>query len=658
MMFLSQPAFVHSPCISFSPSSRKLCVLRKPKSASRFFCSATPTPKPTSAPVSPPHPERQFAKRLADARQRTNRLHARLVFRIIQSATKQALTVLSTTTTDDTSPSLAVARRLRKDLRAVRSTIDDIELTDEQLAIYVERLQALVDQIQRKVDETTFVTDRVQENLEGAPTLLEDVSEFSEYDDSSRPTSWDPAANLRRRVTTVGQAIEGRVSSFFREDGSIDMEKMRAIIRRNLDSISMTWMRLNGRNPSGSGKSVSNTNADTATSTILTDSAIPTPNFPELRNPENEYRLREEIGVLEKKLLERSRKREVLIREEDQLTKLIRAREIRQMDDDVSSLRRVLAVRVLQLELEKIIVVVGEEIDSADYNSILDQRVLVIEFGDLDGRLATLDLFVEQQEALLIEDDVLGELAADIQDMKLRLGLDAPLYSSVQFSWSQVRQFLASSSRKTRDGYEFYSRGLRLFFGDLLFSWRLIRRAILGYTPSAREIRTLRRTGRDLLTLIPFTIVLIAPLTPVGHVLIFSFLQRYWPEFFPSTFSERRQTMMKKRELYLKALQDEEGTNEDSSRKTSDGNGRNGLWGSVTKLVTGIRGTSDRNKTPDVSPSGTAEVRVAEMNGATAQVDTEVSDVLSEFEGPIRDGDKYARKKRIMLALDELHLAD
>ena len=60
-----------------------------------------------------------------------------------------------------------------------------------------------------------------------------------------------------------------------------------------------------------------------------------------------------------------------------------------------------------------------------------------------------------------------------------------------------------------------------------------------------REVRTLRRSGKDLLTLIPTLIIIILPLTPVGHVLIFSFIQRYFPEFFPSTYTERRQNLLK-----------------------------------------------------------------------------------------------------------------
>ena len=54
----------------------------------------------------------------------------------------------------------------------------------------------------------------------------------------------------------------------------------------------------------------------------------------------------------------------------------------------------------------------------------------------------------------------------------------------------------------------------------------------------------LRRTARDILAFVPFTVILIAPLTPVGHVLIFGFLQRYFPGFFPTQFSSRRQELV------------------------------------------------------------------------------------------------------------------
>jgi hypothetical protein len=54
----------------------------------------------------------------------------------------------------------------------------------------------------------------------------------------------------------------------------------------------------------------------------------------------------------------------------------------------------------------------------------------------------------------------------------------------------------------------------------------------------------LKRTARDLLAFIPFTIILIIPITPLGHVLVFGFIQQYFPQFFPSCFTSKRQEIM------------------------------------------------------------------------------------------------------------------
>lgn len=67
---------------------------------------------------------------------------------------------------------------------------------------------------------------------------------------------------------------------------------------------------------------------------------------------------------------------------------------------------------------------------------------------------------------------------------------------------------------------------------------------LAGASLKNREVQTIRRTARDVFTFIPFAIILIAPITPVGHVLVFSFIQRYFPGFFPSQFTNRRQELM------------------------------------------------------------------------------------------------------------------
>ena len=53
-----------------------------------------------------------------------------------------------------------------------------------------------------------------------------------------------------------------------------------------------------------------------------------------------------------------------------------------------------------------------------------------------------------------------------------------------------------------------------------------------------------RRTFKDIITFIPVIIILIIPLSPVGHVLVFGAIQRFFPDFFPSCFTEQRQNLL------------------------------------------------------------------------------------------------------------------
>lgn len=144
------------------------------------------------------------------------------------------------------------------------------------------------------------------------------------------------------------------------------------------------------------------------------------------------WSLRTEIETLEKRLSESSRAREQSLRKEDQLGKLVKAREFREMDDrvsiplfggpparhlflflylaeplnwcfelnysrlrfglclssQVSTIRRNLAVRVLELEMERIFLYLQNEGDTTD--DFMEERLLVTDFGQLDERLAVL----------------------------------------------------------------------------------------------------------------------------------------------------------------------------------------------------------------------------------------------------------------------------
>lgn len=604
--------------------------------------------------AAPPDQRAQFHMCMETARRRALHLDSRAIVRVAEASILIAENLLS----QPPPANSTVMARLRRDLRRLHRAKDEAGVNEDALLL-ISKFTSVLAGLERAqlTNDQPFVMETVEDSLEGPMDAENDVvwedpppAADSDLVQNVRRVVIEKGNTLKRKASNVGADIEERVSVFIRDDGSVDVDALRSIVGNVLDNAGMTWNRLNGYVPKdGQGKS----NGDDASSASL-----------EVRDLEKEFMLREEIGLLEKSLSASSREREAVLRREDQLGKLIRAKEIRQMDDGVSILRRTLAVRVLQLEMEKIYVSLADEIENSDYEMMMEQRVLVVEFGDLDERLATLQLFVDQEEPLLIDDDILGKLAGDVQDLKTRLGLEESLYSSSTLNWTQLQQFWTSSARKTRAGAEFYYRGFRLFIGDLKFTLRLVRRAMGGYTPSPREVRTIRRTGRDLFTLIPFSIVLVLPLTPVGHVLIFSLLQRYWPEFFPSTFSERRQEVMRRHELYKEALQEEGAGDEGKGDGSENGRG-GGVFEGVRRFLK--LGGGERNEMEtegggsEDATDGTKVVGTDSKVGNVERVELDNSSSgLKDNGGGKGDGviDRMGRRKSNGVALDELHLAD
>ena len=57
--------------------------------------------------------------------------------------------------------------------------------------------------------------------------------------------------------------------------------------------------------------------------------------------------------------------------------------------------------------------------------------------------------------------------------------------------------------------------------------------------PSSRQV--VRRTLVDLLALVPYTIIMIIPLSPPGHVFAFSLMKKCFPAAIPSPFTAQRQ---------------------------------------------------------------------------------------------------------------------
>ena len=77
-----------------------------------------------------------------------------------------------------------------------------------------------------------------------------------------------------------------------------------------------------------------------------------------------------------------------------------------------------------------------------------------------------------------------------------------------------------------RSGLAFYADGSKLLASDVAFCFSLVGRAFNGETLASRDVNILRRTLKDLGTTIPFIVILLIPLTPLGHVFVFGAIQR------------------------------------------------------------------------------------------------------------------------------------
>jgi hypothetical protein len=169
----------------------------------------------------------------------------------------------------------------------------------------------------------------------------------------------------------------------------------------------------------------------------------------------------------------------------------------------------------------------------------LNDRLAVAEFGLLESQMSS----INGLDIGSLDEDVLQVLVDQVIDFKRRLGIDYYV-QGVNLNLDSIRTWFNELGETAKEGIAFYGKGLRLLYNDIKYAFSLFSKAITGYTLKPREVRTLRRTFKDVLTFIPFIIILIIPRTPIGHVFVFGAIQRFFPDFFPSCFTERRQNLL------------------------------------------------------------------------------------------------------------------
>ncbi|KOO29549.1 hypothetical protein Ctob_003478, partial [Chrysochromulina tobinii] len=154
-----------------------------------------------------------------------------------------------------------------------------------------------------------------------------------------------------------------------------------------------------------------------------------------------------------------------------------------------------------------------------------------------DSSVRTADSSVEAAilfESLLTE-SLLTEVGALAGELSLpnAASADSPvqrLGRSIRFAVSSLRQSLG-----------FCARGIRILCRDLVEVALLLRTFTQGKPLKSADVQVVRRTLVDLMALVPYTIIMIFPLSPPGHVFAFSLMKKCFPAAIPSPFTAQRQ---------------------------------------------------------------------------------------------------------------------
>lgn len=277
------------------------------------------------------------------------------------------------------------------------------------------------------------------------------------------------------------------------------------------------------------------------------------------------------VERLDKELKEASKARETKLRNAGVLERARMnsgtgkdASGLKEAEENVNSLRLELALVTLQLEMRLVFEYLEKEaLQIIDENgnflpwrrgSSEELALLVAEYALLDGK--TTSLIGRDLRMSAVGKDLIGELAADVPDLRMRLGItdNEVVYMSLDTRIKNLVLIAQDSVQKVKDGFIFMGTGSKLLVTDITTCGKLFWRALLGGTLQPREVETLRRTARDVFTFVPFIIILILPITPVGHVLVFSFIQQNFPALFPSQFTSSRQKSMRRYEDLKKQL--------------------------------------------------------------------------------------------------------
>ncbi|KAL9236216.1 hypothetical protein vseg_010916 [Gypsophila vaccaria] len=114
----------------------------------------------------------------------------------------------------------------------------------------------------------------------------------------------------------------------------------------------------------------------------------------------------------------------------------------------------------------------------------------------------------------------------------------------VQKSESLIEKSLEKLKETSTDVWQ----GTQLLAIDTAAATGLLRRTIIGDELTDKEKKYLRRTLTDLASVVPIGVLMLLPVTAVGHAAMLAAIQRYVPALIPSTYGSERLDLLRQLE--------------------------------------------------------------------------------------------------------------
>ncbi|CAO2162971.1 unnamed protein product [Urochloa humidicola] len=127
---------------------------------------------------------------------------------------------------------------------------------------------------------------------------------------------------------------------------------------------------------------------------------------------------------------------------------------------------------------------------------------------------------------------------------------------------SKKEDVITKSVEKVKETTTTVLQGTQLLAIDTGAAMGLLKRALIGDELTQKEKQALQRTLTDLASVVPIGILMLLPVTAVGHAAMLAFIQRYVPSMIPSTYAPDRLDLLRQLEK-VKEMEVAEGGSED-----------------------------------------------------------------------------------------------